>query len=69
MTTGVISDEAAINAFDILSDEFSSINEKDAAQWIVFNYGVKTTVVIPKDIVSVLLNYIQRKQQQNRYGK
>jgi hypothetical protein len=69
MITGIISSNAVDNAFDIIGDESASINEKDAAEWVVFNYGVKTTRVIPKDIVSVLLNYIQRKQQQDRYGK
>jgi hypothetical protein len=61
--------EAVIDACSVIEDDSASADERYAAEWIVFNFKSKTPRIVPKDIVSVLLNYIQRKQQQDRYGK
>ena len=61
--------QAASDAARIVEDHDAYVNERDAAQEIVNAYNEKRSVLSPEWVEFTLRDYINRRQQQDRYGK
>jgi hypothetical protein len=60
---------AASDAARIVEDHDAYVHERDAAQEVINAYNEKRSVLSPDWVESTLRIYINRRQQQDRYGK
>ena len=61
--------QSASDAARIVEDHEAYVHERDAAQEIVNAYNEKRSVLSPEWVEFTLRDYINRRQQQDRYGK
>lgn len=60
---------AATDAAAIIADPESFVDERDAAQEVIDSYNQKRSMFSPTWVEAKLRAYINRRQQQDRYGK
>ena len=60
---------AACDTARIVEDHNAYVHERDAAQEIINAYNERRSILSPHWVESTLRIYINRRQQQDRYGK